>query len=205
MKPSKKESIKAMLILIGTLLIILVVIPVVTWMAIGWMVGNTEKGLRAELDNAVINENYADWKKADVPDWKLFMIPGEWEIYEESDVLHVTREEKEIAFGAIVGSETAAFADLTVFLEAMTGVAGLEIEEEVVEGFATISESTFTQLTVSGGAEPAEYYCITLVSRSVDNESDLCLLFPAEKVADFDELFESAQAIVFSFAFQTES
>ncbi|MBQ4564633.1 MAG: hypothetical protein IJA58_09130 [Lachnospiraceae bacterium] len=204
MNSSKKESLKAILIMVSVLLIILVVIPVVTWLAMGWMVSNTQKGLKAELDNAVINEDYAGWKLMEIPEWLETMMPEEWEIREEDDVLHVFSGETEIAFGARIEGKDAVFADQKTFLETVKGVKGPEIEEKVVEGFATISESTFVELTMKQGNLSEKYYCIRLISRSVSVESDLYLFFPSEKVSDFDELFEIAQAIVFAYAFQID-
>lgn len=205
MNPSKKESIKAVLILVGVLLIILVVIPVVTWLAIDWVVKNTEKGLREELNNAVINEHYDGWEKVEISDWRMFMIPEDWEIREEGEEIYVIdKDGTELAFGGKFGGEESMFADQQAVLEAKKGVKDLEIEEEVVKGFSTIGGSMLTEIVINQEAKEEIYYCITLETQSVEDKTGVCLLFPAEQVEDFEEFFEIAQAIVFSYAFQTE-
>ena len=205
MKPSKKESIKAVLILAGVLLTILVVIPVVTWLAIDWMVENTQKGLKEQLNNPIINESFDGWKKVEISDWMMFMIPGDWEIREDGDELYVTgKEGAELAFGAKFGDESVAFPDQKAVLEAKKGVKDLEMEEEVVKGFATISGSTLTEIVIDNEGKEEIYYCITLATQSVEIKTSICLLFPARQVEDFEKFVEAAQAIVFSFAFQTE-
>lgn len=205
MKTSKKESIKAILILVSVLVILMIVIPSITWMSIGWMVGNTEKGLREELDNAVIDGDYAGWKKAEVADWKQFLIPEEWNIREEEDMLRICdRDGNELGFGAMIGNENAAFADYKTFLEAVEGAQEIEVSESAVEEFATISESTMVKVTAKSDAGEKNYYCIRLLSQTVNDSRRLCMFFPEDEVINFEEFFEKAQAIVFSFAFAVE-
>lgn len=188
-------------IIIGVIISIVLLLGVLTLLVPFIMLANEKDFLKDDLDNTFINENFLNWKSAAIADWDDFMIPNEWNISNDTDILKITDMEGNIiAFGTFIGLPDSKFTNYEEFLTAAGDVDVSAITYDYVPGFAAIDYSYFGKMIISN-IEDKTYYYVALKS---DYTTELVMVFPPDSAVDHDKLLDIAQAIVFSYCFPEE-
>ncbi len=188
-------------IIIGVIISIVLLLSILTILVPFIMLANEKEFLKDELDNTFINEKFSSWKPAAIADWGGFMIPNEWNISNDTDIMKITdMEDNIIAFGTFIGLPDSKFTTYEEFLTATENVDVSEITYDYVPGFAAIDYSYFGKMIIPNADDKTYYY----ISLKEDQKTELIMVFPPDSAMDHDKLLDIAQAIVFSYCFPEE-
>lgn len=187
--------------IIGIIISIVLLLGVLTLLVPFIMLANEKEFLKDDLDNTFINENFLNWKSAAIADWDDFMIPNEWNISNDTDILKITDNEGNIiAFGTFIGLPDSKFTNYEEFITVVENVDVSGIIYDYVPGFAAIDYSYFGKMIIPNTEDKTYYY----ISLKADHTTELIMVFPPNSAVDHDKLPDIAQAIVFSYCFPEE-
>ena len=180
-------------LIIGIIIIVLV-LAVVGYLAVSMglpllMLAHEDEVLRAQLDNPYVDADFPEWEQYNIEGIGSFLLPGEWNISEESESYQIVdNEDNVIAAAALWNSDKND--DSISFLENLSYV---NIEDVHFERSYHMDGSCFGVICINDGMREQELYFLSLEKYMGDV---FVVIFQPENDAVTDELLE---AILFSY------